>query len=107
MDGEDLPGREPITVALRLLALGYSPADEGTVVLLQRVELRQREAGDEALGVARIDPADEGIYGVAQEVPAEATAHQCGQRLVGIAPSCAEGLGEEAQLVSEGEKRGL
>ena len=107
MDGEDLPSREPITVALRLLALSYSPADEGAVVLLQCVELGQGEAGDEALGISRIDPADEGIYGVAQEVPAEATAHQFGQRFVGIAPSCAEGLGEEAQLVSEGEKRGL
>ena len=62
-------------------------ADQAAVALLQRMQLRERRAHRDRLGVAGIDAGHEGIDGVVQELAAQSPAHELGDRLLGLRPA--------------------
>ena len=68
--GEDFFGDGSGFGVLRRSSLRQSTTDEAPMLLLQRIELGEGIASDEAVWIARIDPADEGVDGVVEEAPA-------------------------------------
>ena len=103
--GEDLFGDGSGFGVLRRSSLSQSTTDEAPMLLLQRIELGEGIASDEAARIARIDPADEGVDGVVEEAPAESAHDELCDRFVGLSAFPTEGLAEDAELVSEGEER--
>ena len=103
--GEDLFGDGSGFGILRCSSLSQSTTDEAPMLLLQRIELGEGIASDEAVRIARIDPADEGVDGVVEEAPAESAHDELCDGFVGLGTLLSEGFAEDAKLVPEGEER--
>ena len=104
---EDLLRR--LLVPLRRLPLPHQlhrAADEAPILPIQVVELRQRQPSHQLVGVARIDPTDEGIHCVVHHTLPEAPLGEVPDALIGVGAPLHEGLEGDVQLIPPREERG-